>query len=149
MPLTVNVGLSRKCSRNYQSAGKSINIIAELDGSLIRKPKSLQRRIQQLFQEAAEALDQQSIDPLSAHSRRQNEDQSHPADNGSNGRSITSSQKRAISAISRRMGLDPEIECRKTFGHELDSLTVPEASKMIDCLKDLGNGVKTEQNGES
>ena len=34
MPLTVNVGISRKASANYQSAGLSINLTAELDQSL-------------------------------------------------------------------------------------------------------------------
>jgi hypothetical protein len=35
MPLTVNVGISRKSSANYQSAGVSINLTAEIDQSLI------------------------------------------------------------------------------------------------------------------
>ena len=31
MPLSINVGLSRKASRDYQSTGVSINVTAELD----------------------------------------------------------------------------------------------------------------------
>ena len=35
MPLVVNVGLNCKASRDYQSAGASINLSAELDSGLI------------------------------------------------------------------------------------------------------------------
>ena len=38
MPLTVNVGISRKASANYQSQGLSINLTAELDQSLLADP---------------------------------------------------------------------------------------------------------------
>ncbi len=34
MPLSINVGLSRKASRDYQSTGVSINVTAELDQAL-------------------------------------------------------------------------------------------------------------------
>ncbi|QOV89759.1 hypothetical protein [Humisphaera borealis] len=35
MPLSINVGLSRKASRDYQSTGYSINVTAELDQALL------------------------------------------------------------------------------------------------------------------
>ena len=38
MPLSINVGLSRKASKDYQSTGVSINVTAELDQSLLAKP---------------------------------------------------------------------------------------------------------------
>ena len=41
MPLVVNVGLNRKASRDYQSAGVSINLSAELDSGLINDPARL------------------------------------------------------------------------------------------------------------
>jgi hypothetical protein len=44
MPLSINVGLSRKASKDYQSTGTSINIVAELDQALLAKPDELQRR---------------------------------------------------------------------------------------------------------
>jgi len=40
MPLTVNVGISRKAPANYQSAGVSIKLTAELDQSLLADPAS-------------------------------------------------------------------------------------------------------------
>jgi hypothetical protein len=38
MPLSVNVGLSRKASKDYQSTGVGINLTAELDQALLAKP---------------------------------------------------------------------------------------------------------------
>jgi len=40
MPLIVNMGLFRTNSVNYQSAGVSINLTAELDQSLLADPAS-------------------------------------------------------------------------------------------------------------
>lgn len=39
MPLSINVGLSRKASRDYQSTGVSINVTAELDQTLLARPE--------------------------------------------------------------------------------------------------------------
>jgi hypothetical protein len=49
MPLSVNVGLSRKASKDYQSTGVSINVTAELDQSLLAKPDQLQREVDNLY----------------------------------------------------------------------------------------------------
>ena len=42
--LSVNVSLSRKASKDYQSTGVSINVTAELDQSLLARPEQLRRR---------------------------------------------------------------------------------------------------------
>src|SRR5687767_6635229 len=60
MPLSINVGLSRKSSENYQSQGVSINIVAELDQSLLARPDELQEQIDNLYAQAAQALDRQA-----------------------------------------------------------------------------------------
>ena len=60
MPLSINVGLSRKASRDYQSTGVSINVTAELDQSLLAKPEELQNQIGGLYSQAQTALDQQA-----------------------------------------------------------------------------------------
>ncbi len=60
MPLTVNVGLSRKASENYQSKGLSINITAELDQSLLADPPRLQDEIDRIYSHAEDALERQS-----------------------------------------------------------------------------------------
>ena len=59
MPLTVNVGMSRKSSQNYQSAGVSINLTAELDQSLLADPPRLQQEIDRVYLQAHTALERQ------------------------------------------------------------------------------------------
>ena len=60
MPLCINVGLSRKASRDYQSTGVSINVTAELDSALLQKPAELQQQIAGLYPKADSALDRQA-----------------------------------------------------------------------------------------
>jgi hypothetical protein len=62
MPLTVNVGLSRKNSANYQSAGVSINLTAELDQSLLADPPRLQSEIDRIYSQAETALDRRAAE---------------------------------------------------------------------------------------
>ena len=50
MPLSINVGLSRKASKDYQSTGVSINVTAELDSALLTKPADLQAQIDNAVQ---------------------------------------------------------------------------------------------------
>ena len=59
MPLTVNVGLNRKASRDFQSAGVSINLAAELDMGLLADPPRLQHEIEKVYMQAEAALDKQ------------------------------------------------------------------------------------------
>lgn len=40
MPLILGVGLCRNASKDYQSAGISINVTAELDQALLTRPSS-------------------------------------------------------------------------------------------------------------
>ena len=59
MPLTVNVGLNRKASKDFQSAGVSINLAAELDMGLLADPPRLQHEIEKVYMQAEAALDKQ------------------------------------------------------------------------------------------
>ena len=59
MPLSVNVGLSRKASEDYQSTGVSINVTAEFGQALLAEPDQLQRQIGDLYAQAHHALDRQ------------------------------------------------------------------------------------------
>ncbi len=75
MPISINVGLSKKSSVDYQSQGRSINLTAELDGALLSKPVELQRQIAALYQQAEIALDQAATDaaaPKAPPTRRAN-----------------------------------------------------------------------------
>jgi len=59
MPLTVNVGLNRKASRDFQSAGVSINLSAALDMGLLGDPPRLQHEVAKVYAQASEAIDRQ------------------------------------------------------------------------------------------
>jgi hypothetical protein len=48
---------------------------------------------------------------------------------------MTASQRRAILAIATRWEFDPDQESRERFGTDLDHLSLSEASKLIDHLK--------------
>ena len=50
---------------------------------------------------------------------------------------MTESQRRAIHAIGRKLGLDVADACYDEFGSNLDELDVRGASKLIDHLKGL------------
>lgn len=159
MPLSVNVGLSRKASKDYQSTGVSINVTAELDQSLLARPDELQQHNDDLYAQAEHALDRHAgapPEPPAAASRRTPEPSRRSGGygrngngntngnghtNGSGGRSgggqMTESQRKAILAIARRMDVDPAYEAREIVGAELDDLTLRQASELIDHLKGL------------
>ena len=141
MPLTINVGLSRKASKDYQSSGVSINVTAELDQSLLARPRELQAEIDRLYAQAEEGLARQAERPDDASQSNNG----RPTSDRGNGRPApapapaTRAQRKAIDAIGRRLGLDVIEEIRHEFGWALDRLSVAEASKVIDHLKGLTN----------
>lgn len=150
MPLTINVGLSRKTSENYNSQGASISLTAELDQSLLARPDDLQGAVDELYEQAEYALVRQThrAGPIPAHQRAP---ASRP--NGTNGnghaqerngrgpdptgRGMTPSQRHAVCAIADQLGIDPIDEARHEFGIDLDRASLDEASKLIDHLKSL------------
>jgi hypothetical protein len=160
MPLTINVGLSRKASENFQSTGVSINVSAELDQALLARPDQLQQQVDNLYRQAEAALDRQTARPSGqaaangngngapaaarpADSARKTATRGNGASNGQQTTPMTQSQARAIQAIARRMGLDAAEECKGVFGWDLAKLTIREASEFIDHLKavqPVGNG---------
>ena len=151
MPLSINVGLSRKASRDYQSTGVSINVTAELDQSLLGRPQDLQQQIGDLYAQARQALEQQAgsaARPQPPQSRSQpgrsngSHDRAGARNNGNgngndHGGAMTRSQRNAILAIARRVEADPEYEANQIIGVPLERLTVRQASELIDHLKSL------------
>lgn len=157
MSLSINVGLSRKASRDYQSTGVSINVTAELDQSLLAKPDELQQQVGNLYAQAEAALDRQAQsmgEPEVPQRHDQNNGQRRNNGNGhgyanagrrnnGNASPATQSQRRAIDAIARRVGVDPALEAQDIIGVPLDDLSLRQASELIDHLKDIepaGNG---------
>jgi hypothetical protein len=148
MPLSINVGLSRKASRDYQSTGVSINVAAELDQSLLAKPDELQRQIGDLYSQAQNALDHQA-GALGDRQPRRNGQNDRGRDryngndrhNGNNGNSdrrdsaMTTSQRRAILAIVKRWDINLDAECREFIGEEFERLSIRQASELIDHLR--------------
>jgi hypothetical protein len=117
MPLSINVGLSRKASKDYQSTGVSINVMAELDQSLLARPDELQQEVANLYAQAEQALDRQAGRPepqAASPARRQyparsnggyrngNGNGTRPNGNANASGGMTDSQRRAIIAIARR-----------------------------------------------
>ncbi len=95
MPLTINVGLSRKRSANYQSEGTSINLTAELDQSLLARPADLQRQVDDLYEQAQRALERQA--GAEVHAEDERAQAPAPSSNGhgeSNGRENRSTASR-------------------------------------------------------
>jgi hypothetical protein len=147
MPLSINVGLSRKASKDYQSTGVSINVTAELDQSLLARPDELQQEVANLYAQAEQALDRQAgrpeLQPAPPARRPYPNNRANGNGNGysnrpnGNGGGITDSQRRAILAIARRADADPVYEASRIFEASLGELTVRQASKLIDHLKAL------------
>jgi CO/xanthine dehydrogenase Mo-binding subunit len=132
MPLSINVGLSRKASRDFQSTGVSINLTAELDQSLLSRPDDLQQQIGNLYDQARQALARQTHTSSTARTSRA------PGPSAPNGDGqMTASQRRAIDAIARRSGIDPAAEARRLLGLELEELGIRQASQLIDHLNQL------------
>ena len=149
MPLSINVGLSRKASRDYQSTGVSINVTAELDSALLQKPAELQQQIAGLYAQAEFAMNRQANGNAPAAPAAQSSGIAHVstrpiAGNGQrNGSGMTTSQRKAILAIASRNDFDVAAEAHNLFGTTVDDLTLRQASELIDHLKGLaaaGNG---------
>ena len=160
MSLSINVGLSRKASKDYQSSGFSINVTAELDQTLLARPDELQKQINELYTQAEHALARQtdSIVLPEAASRRERYEPEQRRDRGSSpyhdqrrdrgydngsrrsgngGGEMTQSQRRAILSICDRLRIDPRLEARDIIGRDFDDLGVRQASELIDHLKSL------------
>lgn len=163
MPLTVNVGLSRKSSHNYNSTGVSLNLTAEMDQALLAHPGRLQKEIAALYEHVEAAVARQEGSPPSAPSRRNGAAHAPGrgasvvvASNGAgNGRSdrpgdagpaATASQIRALRAICRRLDIDLDQAAEDELGVPADQLGVRQASQLIDALK-LRDAAPSRQRG--
>jgi len=128
MPILVEVGLSRKVARNFASDGVSINVRAEIDHSLLSREGAFLQEVAALYGKAKEALDRQlgvtSQDPVQPRVARAVEE-----------RRATTSQMRALRAMTQRIGVDLSLVTRSEVDREPDQLTLAQASRIIDSVK--------------
>lgn len=132
--LRVNVGLSRKLSRDYNSSGFSVNLDGEITAP-VSDPEAVIEQAKELFDLAEEALDlqverHQSVTAIASHDEeRQPQPPAGQNSNGRNGGNSSSSPCRANSErpqTSRQSG--------NGNGHEVD----PATNKQIQFLLRLG-----------
>ena len=162
MSVKLNIGLSRKVGEaNYGSRGASINLEVELDNGVLNDPGQLRDRVRDLYMLARQSVDDELQRPADAgetayvngngngngHARHSNghghangNGNGHASGNGQQPRMemarATQSQIRAIFAITKRQGLDPDVLVRDKYRvHRMDDLSIREASALIDELK--------------
>ncbi len=137
MPMTVNVGLSRKRSANYNSDGVTISLSAELDQSLLTQPSRLQGEVAKLYTQAREAIDRESCgeEPAPTGGRLAQHSNGHVRSGSGGVRPVTASQTRALHAIASKHHLELDTLCEERFGKRHGELSIREASELIDHLK--------------
>ena len=147
MPLTLNVGLSRKVGLpHYGSLGASCNVQVELEASLLQCDlESFHRHVRSAYAACAQAVKEE----LARHQHPDDETHSlAPAtsgntagDNGKNGKSsparpATQSQVRAIHSLAQRQGVDvAQMLCEQFGVADPAELKLREASHVIGALQ--------------
>jgi len=135
--IKLNAGVSRKIGEpNYGSRGASVNVELELESSVVNDTEALYEKIRRLF-----ALAKKSVDDELGISTSLPGNGGGPANVPSNAetRAATEKQKHAIAAICGENGFDGDQEAIGLFGRSVDQLRLPEASQLIDRLKELRN----------
>ena len=162
MPLTVNVGLSRKVTEDYNSKGFTLNIAAELPASLIEDPNGLAQATNNLFALAGDLLEEQVRNasnigdptPIRSGDRQPRLPQTtndrgpsngngngHAGGNGNGGnghdgpRPATQAQVRAIYNMSKRLNQNADGYAQQEFNVPVRQLSIKQASQMIEALK--------------
>ena len=154
MPVKVNVGLSKKIGQpDYGSLGASCNVEFELDGSYdngsTTRFQDAVRRAYVACREAVETeIRTQSGQPSTGDTSQHSSTTSGYGDRTPE-RGATSSQVRAIHAISGRHGVDLQSLLTSRFQvAKPDDLSIRQASSLIDELKNgtgdrYGNGASS------
>ena len=143
--IKLNCGVSRKVGEpNYGSRGASVNVELELDSATVQDPKLLHEKIRKIFALAKTSVDEElgvgttgTSQQLSQPSNVPAPSQTGPVSNGNSAKPATEGQLRAIWAICNQLELDQDAEAQRTFRRPVSQLTAPEASKLIDHLKQV------------
>jgi len=135
--IKLNAGVSRKVGEpNYGSRGASVNVELELESSVVNDTEALYEKIRRLFALAKKSVDDElGISTLVPS----NDGGSGSAASNGEARPATEKQKHAIAAICGENGFDEDQEALGLFGRPVSQLTLPEASQLIDRLKELRN----------
>ncbi len=149
MPLTLNVGLSRKVGMaNYGSRGGSVTIEVEVESALASEPGRLRERIRQLFALVRASLHEElagcDANP-SAEQAGSKVPQPEAPENGPAPRRTepaprpaTESQVKAIYALTRKHQLDLSELLQERFQVDRpEELSLREASAIIGDLRSM------------
>jgi hypothetical protein len=158
MPLKLNIGLSKKVGLpDYGSLGASCHVELELSADLLQHDlETFHKHVRHAYVACRQAV-QDELARQEAGSNGQAAINGYAANGIGNGngngngnrtsrrrdgaRSATASQVRAIEAIAKRQNLDLRGLLHQRFGTEAtDTLTITEASNLIDELKTGVNG---------
>jgi hypothetical protein len=155
MPLTLNVGLSKKIGLpDYGSLGVSCNVQVELDSTLLHSDlDGFHDKVKRAYKACHEAvtneLARQQQETPAGHAR--NGQAAHRDGNGSQPSEAnrqhrapckaTVSQVKAIQSIADRLQLDLASWLQPRYGLQVPAdLSISQASAAIDELKALSNG---------
>jgi hypothetical protein len=146
--IKLNCGISRKVGEpNYGSRGASVNVELELESSAAQDAGTLHEKIRRLFAVAKASVDEElglsgipagAAPPPAqrAPTNGQAPGSAAPKANGANGdRPASEGQLRAIQAICGRLNLDQDQEADRMFHRPASKLSLSDASKLIDHLK--------------
>ena len=151
MPLTVNVGLSKKVGlSDYGSLGASCHVEVELESSLVFSDlDGFHQKVKQAFVACSQAFSdelhrqQSASSPAGSAASPQVNGNGQPGHGPATGqrhsevRKATASQVRAIEAIAGKLQLDLAKWLEQRYGLRLASeLSITQASESIDALKD-------------
>ncbi len=140
--IKLNAGVSRKVGEpNYGSRGASVNVELELESSVVNDTEALYEKIRRLFALAKKSVD----DELGISTSASSSNQAPSMQSNTETRLATDKQKNAIAAICNENAIDADQEATGMFGRPVSLLTLPEASQLIDHLKDLRNNTKGDQ----
>jgi hypothetical protein len=131
--IKLNAGVSRKVGEpNYGSRGASVNVELELESTVVNDTAALHKKIRGLFSLAKKSVDEElGLSTAGTNGKGPN------APPKSFARTVTDNQKRAIAAICGENGFDGDQEAIDLFDRPVIQLTLTEASRLIDRLKEL------------